>query len=361
MPVEVLIWEYRGISHCGHAALKIRHGSQEVYCSWWPSGDKAKKLAKGKDGGLLSPVKARGVLERTYSIDARAECGANGRRRYSAFERGEDRLRPGQMLIGEYDDGTAEVHQLPQHTIDLDGAQDGAAGIGLDLERMVNCWNLLKIFPDRQYRFVSKEYNCASVAGALLLVGGARFYSEMATGKKPDLGSLWTTPNDVRDWAVQIRQGIALARQAQQALRQPAFAGGGGALQPLDGQAEVMDLDVWTRLSCVQASWSTGLARRKDQVARLDEHLRRYHRLGPWRWDNLPQCEQKMTLLGQMLREVCSHLKDKPTSDRRDAVLQLGAQLIARYRHVSGRYSEAFQNTQALEDLGRRVRVAELV
>src|SRR5436309_3519046 len=120
MPVEVLIWEYRGISHCGHAALKILHGGQEVYCSWWPSGDKAKKLSKGKDGGLLSPVKARGVLERTYSIDARAECGANGRRRYSAFERGEDRLRPGQLLMGENPDGTAEVWQLPQHTIELD-------------------------------------------------------------------------------------------------------------------------------------------------------------------------------------------------------------------------------------------------
>jgi hypothetical protein len=301
---------------------------------------------------LRSPVKARGVLERTFSTDALAECGANGRRRHSAFLGGEDRLRPGQELAGAYPDGTARIKQHPQRDIALHGVQDGLTTVGLDLERMLTCWNLLRLFPNRQYRFVSKEYNCASMAAALLMVGGAGFYSEMATGKKPDLGTLWTTPNDVRDWALEIQQGIDMARRTRNAILQPVFAGDAGPMERApDGQTEIMDVATWTRLSCVKGTWSTGLARRKDQVKRIDEQLRDYHALGAWNWRDLPQCEKKIRLLGTMLREVSSHLMAKGTSDRRDAVLQLGAQILARYDIISVMYSATFGNVQVLLDI----------
>lgn len=360
MPINVLVWEYHSVRHCGHAALRISHGGREAYCSWWPSDIKTKNAGKGKGSDFPSPVK-RGVLDRTFPIDAKAECGADGRLRFSAFENGTGRLRPGQQLMGENQDGTAEIWQHPQHDIAIPGIQDGPAVAGLDLERMLTCWNLLNINPRRKYRLVSKEYNCSSIAAAILVVGGAAFYSEVATGRKPDLGFMWTNPNHVRDWAMQIRDGIAMARRAQGMVLQPTFAGDGGPmLAPANGHNEIMDLATWKRISAVKMSFATGLARRGEQVAKIDEYLRDYHILGPWNWRNFAQCKQKIGRLGAMLREACSHIMEKANSNRRDAVLQLATQVIARYNHVSELY-ERFLRPQILEIIEREVHTPKLV
>lgn len=348
MPASVLVWDYRGPGHPGHASLEIRHGGREVYCSWWPTDDKAKKLAKSKTGGLVPPWKARGVRgDRTLLDDELAECGINGRLTDREFDEREIRLRDGQRrLMDEYDDGTLKVAQAPQHRIELPGDGEGGAAAGLDLERMIACWTMLSINPRRQYRFISKEFNCASVAAALLLVGGGGFFSEMVTGTRPDLGRIYLQPNNVRDWANGIRDGIATARGAG------GVAGPTAGMPSIDGtgRSEIMDLAEWKRISHVKAGWSTGLALRGGQIARIDELLRDYHALA-WDWADMAGCAGKLRLMGRMVREVYSHLSEKAGSDRRAAVVTLGAQLLARYRYVAGRFCFHFQGVSPLPTL----------
>jgi hypothetical protein len=349
MPVKVLIWDYHGISHCGHAAIQINHGAYEAYCSWWPTSDKAKKLAKDKTGGLTPPWKARGVGERTYEVDMRAECGINFRFPHADVAAGRIPLRPGQILMGMNEDRMAAIGQQPQHEIVIPGIQDGVAVAGLDLERMIAAWDLIKLNPNKQYRFISKEYNCASVAAALLMVGGAGFYSEIATQKKPNLGNMYIQPNNVRKWAEEIKEGIQTARQAREGAVQPTFGRDGAPMMEAPDGREIMSVDAWKRLSHVAASWSTGLARRIDQVAKIDTHLARFHTLGAWNYGNFAQCQEKMKLMGSMLREISSHIADKPNSTRRDAVLQLGAQIMAHYTIVAEQFELHFRRPTMLE------------
>jgi hypothetical protein len=85
-------------------------------------------------------------------------------------------------------------------------------------------------------------------------------------------------------------------------------------------QDPVWTVDVWRRESYVGK-----LARRKEQVKQIDRLLPQYHAL---RWDIHDNAIQKSRILLEIIKQIQDHIINKPRSDRRDAILTLGAQCL---------------------------------
>ena len=85
-------------------------------------------------------------------------------------------------------------------------------------------------------------------------------------------------------------------------------------------QDPVWAVDIWRRESYVGK-----LARRKEQVKQIDRLLPQYHAL---RWDIHDNAIQKSRILLEIIKQIQDHIINKPRSDRRDAILTLGAQCL---------------------------------
>ncbi len=84
--------------------------------------------------------------------------------------------------------------------------------------------------------------------------------------------------------------------------------------------ASVPTITQWKKLSDQNIKFSS-MASRKEQVAALDKLIQDY--------PNARLNEMKFVMLFAMQGEIYSHLTNKPKSDRRAAVEQLGASVTA--------------------------------
>jgi len=91
-----------------------------------------------------------------------------------------------------------------------------------------------------------------------------------------------------------------------------------------------MSLAEWKALSKVEMSWSTGFARRKEQVKNIDKKLEAYERLS-WERDY----PAKAKLIVEMLQEVRDHMTQKAHSRRANAVMTLAGQLMTVFKSVA--------------------------
>jgi hypothetical protein len=243
-----------------------------------------------------------------------------------------------------------------------------------NLDAIDTGWNA-----SHHYRYVSRRFNCASIAMAGLLAGGAARFVD------PPKPWVYFTPNDVRDYARTLEANAKLhARNARTYLDhiqsiqqfeqnprssqqfpstveklkmgelQTKILFGSNADQENENYKKFMNeaynqelrdqlltrfqikqkhvqsgaafqdpvwtVDVWRRESYVGK-----LARRKEQVKQIDRLLPQYHAL---RWDIHDNAIQKSRILLEIIKQIQDHIINKPRSDRRDAILTLGAQCL---------------------------------
>ena len=210
--IGVLIWENSwglgALSHPGHAALKVlTSNGRESYISWWPGA-----------GPNKGPLSARPGRAQTIQEDFKAELGDRARQGLRAGthqprdrQHNDQYLDPGRMIADENLPSTDaqgvagyEWVKSPDYVIWLDAAQDANGAqhetFGLNVRNMMDWWEIYKLdtLPNvlHQYRFVSKEFNCASIAMAALLAGGAAVF------KKPPKAWIYYSPNDIRNRSV---------------------------------------------------------------------------------------------------------------------------------------------------------------
>lgn len=323
MPAVLRIWPNRkGLAAAiqpGHASLEIGHNARRVYISWWPNSD-----SKGK------PFNARQAAPKTFQDDLYAEMGPDTRANLAAG-RFDPRIGQTQLhaRVGAVD-RTVWV-QWPQETLTINGKDDpGANGIGLNLERICDWWDVFQRGPNPRYRFVSTTMNCASVVGTALMAGGATAFTGQTLSK---VSSGWHTPMDVLNFARKIEDGINYVLKIRddfpatplRPLRVMTPLAWQGTMRTDTGiTRDLMTYENWIRLSKVDSLF----ARRKEQIARIDELLRIYHGNA---WTGAPDGERwlaKQSLLTLMLDQVHQHMREKPNSDRAEAVFVLGKQLL---------------------------------
>lgn len=337
MPAFLYIWPNRwgpaAIGTPGHAALQVQHHARQIYISWWPNRDE-----KGK------PFNTRQATPQTLDEDLYFEMGADTRRN---LQNGTYQPRNGQTQMNLTVQGTQRPNawaQMPLPPITILGKDDpGSDGVGLNLERICDWWQVFRVAPNAGYRFVSQTMNCASVVGTALIAGGATVFSSQSLN---DLSHGWHTPNDVRNFVNEINRGIERVSAFVRHFRQPVSTLPLATRRPmlaLDWERtmtfnryvrrDLMTFESWVALSDQNVKTFLGFARRKEQVAKIDNLLREYHGLA---WSSLgaaggPGSEvwvTKCELLQKMLEQVHEHMREKPQSDRAEAVFMLGKQLV---------------------------------
>jgi len=424
----------------GHAALAITGLDHQVrglgttnvdtYVSWWPNDDRKATELSRRRGGIHNIYQdfaaemsdttragldgSRGPAWRPNANQIGGQPNAQRINRESL--RFDNKMgKPFQYdenqneAARDNDPNTAmrsEWLQAPDHVIripTLDCAAGYRAEIGLSESDIKDWWQLyqtktLKLWdlkisqnpgnidaiettwaPNHTYRMASRRFNCASVAMAGLLAGGAAKFVD------PPKRWCWFTPNDVRDYAQELARVVKLNAQnaktyldhiqsIQQFEQNPRASQefptsveelGLGDLQKkmLFGpqanqdndqyrffmdrdynqtlrdqilnryqfnqkhvqqaaafQDPVWPVDVWRRESYVGK-----FARRKQQVQQIDRLLPRYHALN---WAVQNDAIEKSRILLEIIRQIQDHIINKPRSDRRDAILTLGAQCL---------------------------------
>lgn len=355
--IKVLIWENSwgplAMKHPGHAAVAVMKGAHAApYVSWWPTegkGTEAGRAAQEQHGfrpGMKKTIEEDFIAE--LGPRARTALGGGAAPRPGQFQDSTDFYVANRIYV---DDSQGDWMKAPTQVISIqtcDDIDDEAAGrriLGLNESNIADWWelytnNVINPAAHHEYNFVSKRYNCASVAMAALLAGGSALF------EKPSKQWFYYSPNDIRDYARKLSRKIALVNTQAQAVQngiltefrkyqtQSRQQFGIDYLHNTGAQSnrivEIWRTEEWRRQSAVT------FGRRKEQIQRIDEAMVAYWTFGEgWTQSNFLN---KAIHIGVILEEVQSHLIEKPKSDRREAVLKLGSQCmhVIRYHAAQG-------------------------
>lgn len=329
-------------AHVGHASMGFVNlesiaGVTDFYISWYPSSD---------------------IAERAYKLNYKNGKVAAAR----AVQRGNAaRAEP-------VTDFWSEPESFRRHCtkvfIPCIGEIPDAPGVGLNAKRMEQWWDLSRLNVMSKFSLISKSKNCASTVMAALWAGGSESYDTYSR-------LVWVTPRDVLSYAKSVRKEIDKAarivrdashlvqnheneaRQLANADRKkvtklnnltqkldkarPVIQDQGSTVNDL-GKYDLMSYDEWIALSKVSAGWSTGLARRKEQIKEIDRKLQAYHQVS-WKTDYA----RKAKLIVEMLQEVRDHMTQKAHSQRGNAVMILAGQLMTVFKSV-GDYEKIYHD-----------------
>lgn len=343
--IKVLIWENSwgplAMKHPGHAAVAVMQGpTPSPYISWWPNRTDAAPAARAQLG-------YRPGLKHEIGQDFIAELGPRARAALTANPAG---ARPGQIQDTDpfYDANRIYVDnpdndwmKTPTQVIAIqscDDVEDLGAGrtmLGLNESNMTDWWELytntvINAQAHHEYNFISQRYNCASIAMAALLAGGADLFV------KPSKQWIYYSPNDIRDYARKLSRKITEINNQAQAIQNGILSEfrryqapsrqrfGIDYLHQTGGQTEriveIWRTEEWRRQSAVT------IGRRKEQIQLIDQAMVQYWSFGTgWTATNFIN---KAVYISAILEQVQSHLIEKPKSDRREAVLKLGSQCM---------------------------------
>jgi hypothetical protein len=319
----------------GHAALGFENsesidGVNNFYISWYPADD---------------------YDERAYNLNyKRGKVDAA-----KAVQRGNaSRVAP----VTDY---WSEPESFKNHCVMVEipciGEIATAPGVGLNAKRMEQWWTISKTNVMSKFSLISKSKNCASTVMAALWAGGSETYESYSR-------VVWVSPRDTLIYAQAVKKDIektaklvsetAILMQNHEGANQtlsaadrkklqkrndldtklanarPAIAGESRGPANTHGKDDLMSLAEWKALSKVEMSWSTGFARRKEQVKNIDKKLEVYERLS-WERDY----PAKAKLIVEMLQEVRDHMTQKAHSRRANAVMILAGQLITVFKSVA--------------------------
>lgn len=387
----LLIWRDResGGWRYGHLALQLpldNTGSMlgsvfKNYISWWPAvqtdrlgraqGKPQSRLEDGRDevsDTARAPLGFHAVQAAGANIgENRAFAPRAGQvpieqsQLYQGLSRAQRdldleviRRRPSVMnweesLMNAATDGVANLPRLadviyvqePSETLDIPMHDDTHPGLN---EGAMAAW--FEAFCQTyhgewqgRYTFASKTNNCASVVLRALLAGDASFFARLPKRWSSPLG--WRSPQGVFEYALRLRDAIGQKANFD-AYQHERMNWQGENRRCLythaPGQNEEMpSVEEWRTMSRVRAGFTTGLARRKGQVSRIDDRLREYHATRAWGGGD---DERRVGLLGDIFEECGSYIRDKQNNRRFGPVLEL-AQRTLRVLAVRRRPVEA--------------------
>jgi hypothetical protein len=350
MPAIVYVWPNNpGLlgarGHPGHASVAVRELQQdqlvrqlkvvsptlpigmytanEIYISWWPAADNdyEEKFVKNQ----IRPLARRTGTANTATADRYSEMSARTRANLT-----NNVFLPTSTQRRKRDDrGDEDWVQLPTYKEKVPLQHENPRRLGLNKHLMVAWWKFFLLdegarrtdnpfgfsAPLNVYRFASRHNNCASIAGMALETGGASwFIRETSKRKLPNWSTFVTMPMDVYRYTLMVKDGIAELQQLANTL----FA---GQTNLKVSAPTLMSCEEWVKLSNQRVGF---FARRREQTAAIDTLLRKYHTLG----DGLPDWSKKMDCMFAMLWEIWDHLRTKPTSDRKHAMVQLAYRLF---------------------------------
>ncbi|TYT75927.1 hypothetical protein [Desulfobotulus mexicanus] len=328
------IWPYKGINHPGHAAIAIRALDKNdikeplisAYISWWPEGGDDDKV------GLFNIRPAKPHSD--YFSDKYAEMGPDT----------SEALRAGTKQIDpkRFQKKSENKHGIPYFVVTAnkkynlpgfgtkrissqksDEVEDKFDNIafrpklaigeyslwGLALNKMAFWWYKFCTEEKHGYRFVSTKLNCSGVVMQCLLEGCADAYIDIKSPK------MYITPNDVDKACMELVKKIDCLN-----IESYRF------IVNLRKEAAVKQTDLYTYDQFYKASNAGKWARRREQVAKIDEYLTEYHLKGAWSKDNF---KDKFKCMARMMDNVISHRSKKPKSVNGLAVESLGAQILS--------------------------------
>lgn len=310
-------WGPAAFKHPGHAALAINGtDTPEHYISYWPDGP---NLGKKKGRHVYNNIPI-GDFTKEMAWDTRVNL------MNKKWTPREGQTKDLNIHVGGYNipNQHRQWVQLPNTIIDLPEADPENGVIGLDLETIIAWWKIVKMdLGNYRYKFVSNKLNCSSIVMSALFAGGAKTFCS------PPHGWIYYHPNDVADYARKLNDKIARLQIASDevnraAMRDYSFARDRRSfdmdIAPPPKMSELPTVAQWKKNSFVR------FGRRKEQVAKMDTILGQYWDLGQdWDETNTPQ---KGIQLLNLITQIAEHLRMKPKSDRRKAVLNLGVQVI---------------------------------
>lgn len=222
-----------------------------------------------------------------------------------------------------------DVIDIP--TIDDDGRDITDQKVGLCESNLKSWWEIRSdvngnsasrgVRPYYRFKLISKKYNCASVVTAALLASGCGLFL------KPSKPLFAISPVDVLEYARKLQRKIIGINTRLTMIQDQNLAEFRKFRQDRYQTNALINNDIWTFEDWRQASAVSGIARRKEQVARIDQLIQQYWARGTWsRYTKV----EKEALLEEILIQIQDHILQKPQSDRRVAVLKLGVQVRAK-------------------------------
>lgn len=342
MPAQVLVWlPVAGSNSVGHAALYVKADrGRYAYISWYPQALRNQQESTfgnnyTKKGAMtlnrFSDDLTRNVSENpaiiaAFSIGQREKDGKMVP--YQANpERGQFYI-PGTVVNGRK---FGKIAKMPKIII-LPGEGEDGNQFGLNLDNIILWWEAVTYGHRNgslgQFKLYSKHKNCASMVIAALRIGGASLFGKRVKNL------IANTPANAETYAENIRVGILKANNASKNKSMSGIDKWFGDFKtknltsndkkklfsnfPEDG-SRLMSYDQWYELSYVRALF----ANRNEQVKHIDKCLKKFHE--PRRREN---GETEETLVGEMLLEASDHLRTKPGSNRRMAMLYFFSHLM---------------------------------
>lgn len=328
--IKLLVWNnawgFKAYSHPGHAALAITDGSKvEHYVSWWPEDvDKDEDKRRGYQRGGTNTILNDYHMEMGDNARARLRTGAVPR---AGQTKNENIVEDGFTVHNQY----AQWVKQPDETLTIPSVDDRSnperASIGLSEKNIEDWWTLFSEkrvgYFNQRYKMISNEYNCASVVMMALVAGGCDLFM------KHDRASIYYTPNQLMSYGHRLSDRIHEINEQAQMVNASLLANHArvspdsrsqfGSCNP-DSTGDIWSATAWRMESAVR------IGRRKEQIAQIDRLIADYWAAGPV-WNEANKVE-KAVKLRDILRQVQSHIVEKPNSDRRESVLKLGSQCI---------------------------------
>ena len=307
----VYIWNYGGPSHPGHAAMKLRgapNAPSDAYISFWPGGDTGATI--GTAFKHLQGVAMGGLKDDEYNemSDRTRQNLAQGVFQPTNLQKEAEVIEMDQY--GNERNKTVWL-QKPHHKIYLPGKSAAGTKIGLDLVAMYEWWDIFSHCPGLKYKFASKRINCSGVVLLALLKGGAGAFV------KPPSASMFIDPNQVRRYAEKVEAKLQALNASVTGLEEATAR----AAAPKYKYDATFDLIAWDRW---KAKTALGTFTGRSHVSGVDEALKQYHLL-----KKVSDADKRVDLLGNLLKEIHSHIYRHPESRRGGAVMELGKQALS--------------------------------
>ena len=347
--IRVMVWHVNNnpLSSQGHAALAITRntgpGLSEIdtYISWFP----VESLTLNTPGAVTRD--ARGFeLGRPVDkfmndpctempVDLQVALNTHVAQPHANQMKGPT-VNLGGTQVENPRTGIFSWVRLPNDVIDIPTIDDNGRDItdqnvGLCESNLKSWWEIRSdasgnsstrgVNPYYRFKLISKKYNCASVVTAALLASGCGLFL------KPSKPLFAISPVDVLDYARKLQRKIIGINTQLLTIQGQNLAEFRKFRQDRYQTNALIDNDIWTFEAWRQASAVSGIARRKEQVARIDQLVQQYWARGAWTRYNTTD---KESLLEEILVQIQDHILQKPQSDRRVGVLKLGVQVRAK-------------------------------
>ena len=303
---------YERLLGSGHAGLTVWSALRGTprYMTWFPAG---------ASGGRMRTPMARGVFkldnsQANYKLGFDLRLDDTGNVTFNNYK-----ARP-----FSFQDDIHQMRQDPNNQIFIQGMKvpersTGIRGMGFGLVTLAMSreWErLMHLAPnhhERVFALFSKDQNCAGTVTKIIKKGRAHLYV------KPPNNIAVQGMRTLLDWVMNFKR--ATEKLNREIITNALMLDSLGLTEDPESEA-MFNLKDWKNASKAEFT-----GRRKEQIAKIDEILPKYHRA-----QAAGDLESSYDCLILMMIEVISHLVSKQDSRRRNGVVLLARQIFHKLR-----------------------------